>query len=230
MQKYRINTALMVPPLMVFLAKHPLVDDYDLSSLAIIWCGAAPLSAESEDAVRQRLNIGIIRQGYGMTEGTLALFGQTDELHKSGSVGAVRHGILARICDVETGVALPANCPGELCFKGSVVMKGYVGDRQATEAMLDADGFLHTGDIGYYEETGEMFIVDRLKELIKYNGFQVPPAEIEGVLLQHADVLGAGVVGVPDERAGELPLAFVVRRTGSAVTADEIQRFVAGNE
>lgn len=219
----------MVPPLMVFFAKHPDVDHYDLSSLRVIWCGEAPLSAESVEAVTRRLNSAIIiRQGYGLTEGTLALIGQTDVRHKDGSVGELRPGLLARIADVETGDALPANRRGELCFKGGVVMKGYVGDRQATAAMVDADGWLHTGDIAYYEETGELFVVDRLKELIKYNGFQVPPAEIEGVLLQHSDVLEAGVVGEPDERVGERPVAFVVRREGSTVTEEEIRQFVAG--
>lgn len=214
---------------MVFLAKHPLVAAYDLSTVAIIWCGAAPLSAELEQSVRRRLSAGtIIRQGYGMTEATFALSGQTDDAHHSGSVGRLRHGLLARIVDEETGRALPANRTGELWFKGSVVMKGYVGDRRATDSTVDADGWLHSGDIGYYSDTGELFVVDRLKELIKYNGFQVPPAELEGLLLEHGDVMDAGVIGVPNERTGELPMAFVVRREGSRLGAEEVQRFVAG--
>lgn len=229
LQTYRINTLYMVPPLMVFLAKHPVVADYDLSTIAIIWCGAAPLSGELEQSVLRRLGAGtIIRQGYGMTEATFALSGQTDEAHRSGSVGMLRHGLLARVVDAETGRALPANQRGELWFKGSVVMKGYVGDKWSTNETVDADGWLHSGDIGYYEETGELFVVDRLKELIKYNGFQVPPAELEGLLLEHGDVMDAGVIGAPDERAGELPMAFVVRREGSGLDAAAVQRFVSG--
>lgn len=219
----------MVPPLMVFLAKSPLVDNYDVSTLKIIWCGAAPLSKESEDAVQKRLGIPVIRQGYGMTEGTLAFSGQTDEHHSSGSVGVLRNGVLARIVDETTGVNLPAFKPGEVWVKGSVVMKGYVNDEEATRRTIDADGWLHTGDIGYYNNEGELFIVDRLKELIKYNGFQVPPAEIEGVLLQHPSIADAGVVGKPDEKAGELPLAFVVKQKNSVLTKKDIVDFVAGN-
>lgn len=217
----------MVPPLMVFLAKNAIVDKYDLSSVKVIWCGAAPLSKELEDSVSHRLNIPIIRQGYGMTEGTLALTGQTDENHKTGSVGIVRAGLLCRIVDVETGRNLPAHEKGELLFKGSVIMKGYIGDTVSTKNTIDSDGWLHTGDIGYYDETGELFIVDRLKELIKYKGFQVPPAEIEGILLQNTKIRDAGVIGVPDDDAGELPLAFVVPQEQVTLTEQEVIDFVA---
>lgn len=218
----------MVPPLMVFLAKHPLVDQYDLSSLKIIWCGAAPLSKELEDAVQRRLNVPIIRQGYGMTEGTLAFTGQTDDHHSSGSVGVIRAGFLARIVNEDTGENMPAFERGEIWMKGSAVMKGYVNDEQSTSSTIDTDGWLHTGDIGYYNDEGELFIVDRLKELIKYKGYQVPPAEIEGVLLQHPKIADAGVVGKPDEDAGELPIAFVVKQSNVELTEREILQFVAG--
>lgn len=231
-QKYHINTLYMVPPLMVFLAKHPLVDSYDMRSLAIIWCGAAPLSATTEQAVRRRLAVPFIRQGYGMTEATLALCAQTDDCHTAGSVGRLRAGLWARVRDIETGAALPANRHGELCFRGSVIMRGYVGDAAATDAMIDADGWMHSGDVGYYTDGGEVFVVDRLKELIKYKGFQVPPAELEGILLQHPAVMDAAVVGRPDEVAGELPTAFVVRRTvdGDAeqLSGNDVVKFVAG--
>lgn len=214
---------------MVFLAKSPLVDNFDLSSLQVIFCGAAPLSKESEDAVQKRLGIPIIiRQGYGMTEGTLAFTGQTDEHHSSGSVGILKNGLMARIVDETTGENLPAFKRGEVWIKGSILMKGYVNDEEATKRTIDKDGWLHTGDIGYYNNDGELFIVDRLKELIKYNGFQVPPAEIEGLLLQHPKIADAGVVGKPDERVGEMPLAFVVRQRNVELTEKEVVDFVAG--
>lgn len=214
---------------MVFLAKSPLVDKYDLSSLKVIWCGAAPLSKESQDAVQKRIGIPIVRQGYGMTEGTLAFTGQTDDHQTSGSVGTFRFGFMCRIVDENSGENMPAYKPGEIWVKGSAVMKGYAKNPEATRHTIDADGWLHTGDIGYYSDDGELFIVDRLKELIKYKAFQVPPAEIEGLLLQHSKIADAGVVGKPDELAGELPLAFVVKQKNVELTEKEVVAFIAGN-
>lgn len=214
---------------MVFLAKSPLVLRYDLSSLLIIWCGAAPLSKELQDSVQRRLNIQAIRQGYGMTEGSLSFTGQTDHNQKAGSVGVLRAGFSARLIDVESGRTVGPNEKGELLFRGKALMLGYVGDIEATRHTIDADGWLHTGDIGYFDEHGELFIVDRLKELIKYKGFQVPPAEIEGLLLQCPSVREAGVIGVADDEAGELPLAFVVRQEGcDELTERDVLDFVAG--
>lgn len=228
-EKYRANMTHVVPPLMVFLAKHPIVAQYDVSSLKIIHCGAAPLSKELEEAVRTRIGVPVVRQGYGMTESTLSVTQQTHQRCKIGSVGVLVAGNAGRVMDIETGKLLPANERGELQFAGPTIMKGYIGNRAATEATIDADGWLHTGDIGYYDADGEWFIVDRLKELIKYNGFQVPPAEIEGILLQHPLISDAGVVGVPDERVGEKPLAFVVRQSnGGALTEQAVLDFVAG--
>lgn len=130
--------------------------------------------------------------------------------------------------DLETGKNVGPNERGELCVKGPQVMKGYCGDPQATTASFDSDGFLHTGDVGYYDEDGFFYIVDRVKELIKYKGYQVPPAELEAVLLTHPAVKDAGVIGVPDEAAGELPLAFVVKQPKASVTKEELITYVAG--
>ena len=124
--------------------------------------------------------------------------------------------------------ALGPNCEGELCFKGDTIMKGYCDDEKATKAMIDEDGFLHTGDVGYYDEDGYFFIVDRIKELIKYKGFQVPPAELEAILLTHPKIRDAAVVGLPDEIAGELPFAFVEKQPGVEITAEEIIKYVNG--
>lgn len=230
LQKHKINTAYIVPPLMVYLSKNALVDKYNLTSLQVIWCGAAPLSKEVEDAVRARIGIPVIRQGYGMTEGTLAFTGQTDDFHKSGSVGVIRKGTWGKIVDTETGAVLGPHGQGELCFKATTIMKGYVGDQLATSATIDKDGWLHTGDIGYYDENREFFIVDRIKELIKYKAFQVPPAEIEAVLLTHSGVKDVGVIGVPDEDAGELAFAFVVSQPNTNLNREEIIKYVAGEQ
>lgn len=167
---FRTNTIFVVPPLMVFLAKSPLVTGYDLSSIKVLWSGGAALSKELVDAVQGRIGVPIVRQGYGMTEGSISFTGQTDENHKSGSVGVLRTGIWGRVIDIETGKSLPALQTGELLFKGSCVMKGYIDNEEATRNTIDEDGWLHTGDIGYYDNDGELFIVGRLKELIKYKG------------------------------------------------------------
>lgn len=227
-QKYRVMVAFMVPPLMVFLAKHPIVDKYDLSSLVMLLSGAAPLSKETEDAIKARIGIPTIRQGYGLSEATLSLTTQSDDKCKPGSVGVLRKGLYAKVIDPETGNSLGANQRGELCFKGNCIMKGYIGDKKSTDAMIE-NGWLHTGDIGFFDDDLEFFIVDRIKELIKYKAFQVPPAEIEALLLTHQKVKDVAVVGKPDELAGELPFAFVVKQEGADLTEQDVMDFVASN-
>lgn len=139
----------------------------------IIGCGAAPLSKDLQDAVTARLNVFSVRQGYGMSEMTLSVLCQSDTHAKAGSVGNLRPGVWGKIIDPESGRALGPNELGEMCFKGSAIMKGYIRNPEATQATIDADGWLHTGDIGYHDDHEEWFIVDRIKELIKYKGFQV---------------------------------------------------------
>lgn len=175
-EKYRCSVAFLVPPLMVFLAKNDLVDKYDLSSLRFIMSGAAPLSKELEQSVMDRLQIPnlVIKQGYGMTELTVSVLSQKDVV-KPGSVGDVNSGVYAKVSD-DNGHALGPNQIGELCFRGTTMMLGYIGDENATKAIIDSDGWLHTGDVGYYDNDYQFFIVDRIKELIKWKGYQVPPA------------------------------------------------------
>lgn len=213
---------------MVLLAKSPLFDKYDLSSLKNISCGAAALSKEVEDKVRERFKGKVtIRQGYGMSETTYGIIGSLENI-KPGSIGEVFLGAKVKVVD-ENGKSLGPNQPGELCFKSLRVMKGYINDPKATKETIDSDGWLHTGDIAYYDEDKQFFIVDRLKELIKYKAFQVAPAEIEGLLLSNPKIKDAGVIGVPDEESGELPMAFVVKQPGVALTEKEVQDFVAKN-
>lgn len=225
-ENYRCNLLFLVPPLMVFLAKHPMIDGYDLSSIRVIICGAAPLSKELEQTVFDRLKNPKmkIRQGYGMSEMSLSVLIQKATFNP-GSVGDVNEGHLVKVID-ENGKSLGPNKQGELCFKGIQVMLGYIGDVKATKDTIDKDGWLHTGDVGYYDNEKQFFIVDRIKELIKWKGYQVPPAEIEGVLLSHLKIRDAAVIGVPDDLVGELPLAFVVKADDN-LTEDEVIQFVA---
>lgn len=223
--KYRVTLAHLVPPIVLALSKSPIVDQYDLSTLRAVFSGAAPLDANLTRSCMQRLNLRI-RQGYGMTETspvTHSSPANPDEV-KHGSVGVPAPNTECKIIDLESGEPLPHNKEGELCVRGPQIMKGYLNRPEATAATIDEDNWLHTGDIAYVDEDGHFYIVDRAKELIKYKGFQVPPAELEALLLTHEAVADAAVIPCPDEEAGEVPKAFVVLR-GTA-TAEELMDFV----
>lgn len=227
-EKFRVNILTLVPPIMVLLAKSTLFDKYDLSSVKDIGCGAAHLSREIEEQVKTRFKGEVtIRQGYGLTEATFGTLTGVLNL-KPGSVGQVVKGVYAKVID-EKGNILGPNQIGELCFKSLRVMKGYIDNKKATDEMIDNEGWLHTGDLGYYDQDLQFFIVDRLKELIKYKGFQVAPAELETILLTHKKILDCGVIGVPDEIAGELPMAFVVKKPGESLSEKEVQNFIENN-
>ena len=227
-QKYRVTQAPLVPPIVLALAKHPAVDQYDLSSLREIFSGAAPLGAEVEHACAARLGCRV-RQGYGMTEFAGASISKPDNRAsgKTGSVGWIWAGMEARIVDVDSGADCGRNARGELWMRGPNVMMGYFRRPEATAEMLLPDGWLRTGDVALVDDDGEFHIVDRVKELIKHNGYQVAPAELEALLLRHPAIVDAAVIPSPDEESGEVPKAFVVLR--SAVTPEEIMDFVAGH-
>lgn len=163
-----------------------------------------------------------------MTETTLGVLMKPPNSRKLGSVGKVVPGMMAKVID-ENGKALGPYQEGELCLKGPLIMKGYVNDPAATAATIDKDNWLHTGDVAYYDNDKFFFIVDRIKELIKYKAFQVAPAELEALLLTHPAVSDSAVIGLPDDEAGELPLAFVVLKNGKTATVKELQQFVADN-
>lgn len=210
------------------LAKSPLVDKYNLSSIQEIICGAAALSRDTEIAVRKRIGEDIaIRQGYGLSEATLSVLG-SGIAPKPGSVGEAMRGICVKIID-DSGKSVGPNVQGELCFKGDRIMRGYIGNKADTSSTIDKDGWLHSGDIGYYDEDKHFFIVDRLKELIKYKAIQVAPAEVEAVILTHEKVKDCGVIGIPDEEAGELPFAYVVKQPGVELTENEVIEHVKIN-
>ena len=226
MQDHKITRAYLVPPIILGLAKHPIVDRFDLSNLEVIMSGAAPLGHEVQEAAQERVGC-VVMQGYGLTETSPVTHMNPDEKDKgrAGSIGFLIPNTEAKYVDPESGKELDAGETGELWIRGPQVMKGYLENEEATRHTIDVEGWLHTGDIGYADGDGYFFLVDRLKELIKYKGFQVPPAELEALLLSHPSVADAAVIPVADEEAGEIPKAFVVK--SAEVSADDLMSFVA---
>ena len=226
LQKYEITTAPLVPPIVLALAKHPIVDKFNLSSLSLVFSGAAPLSAALAEEASKRIGCPLA-QGYGMTEASPVthLTPYTEGRGKPGSAGQVVPNTEVKIVDLASGKELGPNEEGELLIRGPQIMKGYLNHPEVTAESIDADGWYRSGDIGYADEEGYFFIVDRVKELIKYKGMQVAPAELEALLLTHPAVMDAAVIPSQDEEAGEVPKAFVVKK--GEVSDTEIMAFVA---
>jgi len=224
-QNHQISRAFVVPPIVLALAKQPIVGEYDLSSLVMMLSGAAPLGSDVAGACAERLGCRV-KQGYGLTEiiPTHAV-PERSKPGKLGTVGVCVPGVECKIIDIESGDELDVGETGEICVRGPQQMKGYLNRPEATAAMIDAEGWIHTGDVGVVDNDGYLTVVDRLKELIKYKGYQVAPAELEAILLAHPAVADAAVIPSPDDEAGEVPKAFVVLR-GEA-TGDELMAFVA---
>jgi acyl-CoA synthetase (AMP-forming)/AMP-acid ligase II len=243
-QDHKITRAFVAPPILLALAKHPLVDQYDLSSLTSITSGAAPLDEQLALAAEQRLRKGAdtgvtVAQGYGMTE-LSPVSHTTPDLGAEppgvpagsvpkGSVGFAVPNSECRLVDPATGRDAAPGERGELWVRGPNVMKGYLNNPEATADTIDADGWLHTGDVAVVDGNGCYTVVDRVKELIKYKGYQVAPAELEAVLISHPEIADAAVIGVPDRESGEeLPKAFVVRSPGSTLTREAVIEYMAG--
>lgn len=222
LEKYRVTYAYVVPPIMLALANNPLVDNYDLTALRALFSGAAPLSEHVARTAATRLGCSIM-QGYGMTEAAPATHGTRDG--DTASIGQTLPNTESKIVNVLTGAELGPGEEGEICVRGPQVMKGYLNNPEATAAMIDADGWLHTGDIGSADESGRFVVVDRVKELIKYKGMQIAPAELEAILLAHPAIADAAVVPLEDEEAGQVPKAFVVLKEQSS--AEDIMTYVA---
>jgi 4-coumarate--CoA ligase len=226
-QEHKVTRAYVVPPIVLALAKHPLVDQFDLSSLRSVFSGAAPLGAELAAEASARIGCEVV-QGYGLTETSPVTHATPPGQFKPGSIGVAISNTECRVVDPD-GNDLGVGDDGEIWIRGPQVMKGYLNNPGATAATIDEDGWLHTGDIGHIDADDHWYIVDRLKELIKYKGFQVPPAELEGLLLTHPAVADGAVIPVPDEEAGEVPKAFVVLKPGAEATPEEIMEHVAGH-
>ncbi|CAM6097772.1 unnamed protein product [Calypogeia fissa] len=228
-ERYRISHLPVVPPILLALVKSPLSDKYDLSSLQFMGSGAAPLGKELMALTAKKFKGVNLGEGYGLTE-TCGLGAYVPSVATStvpfGSVGFLVPHMHARIVDLYSGKPLPPNEKGELWLRGPAIMEGYLNNEKATAETLDKDGWLHTGDIARIDDNGCFFIVDRLKELIKYNGLQVAPAELEAILISHPEIEDGAVAGFPDEQTGQIPVAFVVRRSTS-LSEDDVMSFVA---
>ena len=220
-QAHKVRLLLVAPPVAIALAKHPMVDQFDLSSLKVVLSAAAPLGSEVSEACGKRLGCAVI-QGYGMTELSPLSHAVPHRKPKPGSVGITSPNAQTRIVDPATGTNQGPGQEGEVWVRGPQVMLGYLNNPDATAKTMDGD-WLKTGDLGMVDADGYLFIRDRLKELIKVKGFQVAPAEVEGELLTLPGVADAAVIGVPDDEAGEVPMAFVVSTAGAIPDASAIQ-------
>lgn len=219
-QNYKPSHAHLVPPIILGLAKNPLVDQYDLSSLETIVSAASPLGFDTESAARDRIGC-IVKQAWGMSElSPIGTYTPTSNV-KVGSVGPLVSNTSAKIIDETTGKSLGPNEEGELVLKGPQVMMGYLDEPQKTRACLSESGWLRTGDLARYDEDGYFTITDRIKELIKVRGFQVAPAELEDLLLGHDAVNDVAVIQIADEQSGELPRAYIVLKEEGAKGDEE---------
>ncbi|MFC8825617.1 4-coumarate--CoA ligase family protein [Streptomyces sp. NPDC057137] len=230
-EKHRINGLYVAPPIVLALAKHPAVARYDLSSLDYIVCSAAPLDSRLAEACSARLGLPPVRQAYGMTElspGTHVVPLDVDN-PPAGAVGKLLPSTEMRIVSLDDpGTDAPEGATGEVLIRGPQVMKGYLGQPEETAHMIDTDGWVHTGDVGRVDADGWLFVVDRVKELIKYKGFQVAPADLEALLLTHESIADAAVIGVYDEDGNEIPKAYVVRQpTAPGLTEADVMAYVA---
>ncbi|QHN99634.1 4-coumarate--CoA ligase [Arachis hypogaea] len=231
-EKQRVSVVMAVPPLVVALSKNPAVEEYELSSIRMVMSGGASLANDIEDAFHSRLPQAILRQALGMTESgpviSMSLsFAKYPMTTKLGSCGTVIRNAEMKIIDPLTGSSLFYNTPGEICIRGQQIMKGYLNNEKATAEAIDEEGWLHTGDIGYVDDDDELFVVDRLKELIKFKAFQVAPVELEVLLMTHPSIQDAAVVPQQDDVAGEVPVAFVVRSSNDPITEDAVKDFIA---
>ncbi|MFN3219789.1 MAG: AMP-binding protein [Acidimicrobiales bacterium] len=227
-QEHRLTHFYAVPPMILALAKQPIIDDYDLSSLELVLSGAAPLGAELAEEAAARIDCPVV-QAYGMTEMSPASHITPPGQYRPGSVGVTVPNAECRIVDPFSGEDQDVGGEGELWMRGPMVMAGYLNNPEATAATIDDDGWLHTGDVATIDAEHHVYIVDRVKELIKVKGFQVAPAELEALIITHPAIADVAVIGIPDDEAGELPKAFVVAKPGQSITEAELQEFVAGH-
>ena len=227
-ETHKVTKAPIVPPIVLGLAKHPAVEKYDLSSLELILSGAAPLGEGVALEAANRIGCNIA-QGFGMTEASPVthLLPISDEKKNIGSIGLPIPNTEVMIVDPETETPLGKNQNGEIWIRGPQIMKGYLNRPKDTADSITKDGWYRTGDIGYVDEEGLFYAVDRIKELIKFKGMQVAPAELEALLLTHPSIADVAVIPVADEEAGELPKAVVVAKPGVEMSEADVMSFVS---
>ncbi|XP_010498481.1 PREDICTED: 4-coumarate--CoA ligase-like 8 [Camelina sativa] len=230
-EKYRVRSLVLAPPVLVAMINGSdlIKDKYDLTSLKTVRSGGAPLSKEVTESFLEKYPTVDVFQAYALTESNSA-GASTDSVEESqryGAVGMLSSGVEARIVDPDTGRFLGENQTGELWLKSPAIAKGYIRNEEARNEAITSQGWLKTGDLCYIDDDGFLFIVDRLKELIKYKAYQVPPAELEALLLTHPEIKDVAVIPFPDEEVGQFPMACVVRKTGSFLAEKSIMEFVA---
>ncbi|CAH2036720.1 unnamed protein product [Thlaspi arvense] len=230
-EKYRATSLVLAPPVVVAMINGAdmVKTKYDLSSLRTLRCGGAPLSKEVTEGFLEKYLTVDIFQGYALTEsnGAGASADTVEESRRYGAVGLLSSGVEARIVDPSTGRVMGVNQTGELWLKGPSIANGYYRNEEATKEAFDPQGWLKTGDLCYIDDDGFVFIVDRLKELIKYKGYQVPPAELEALLLSHPDILDAAVIPFPDKEVGQCPMAYVARKPESNLSEKQVIDFIS---
>ncbi|KAI3974575.1 hypothetical protein MKX01_020347 [Papaver californicum] len=231
-QKYRVSVAPIVPPIVVELAKNPMAGSFEFSSIRAFLSGGAPLGKQLHEELKCKVPQAIVGQAYGMSEGGPALtvslvFAKQPLPSKFGSSGHIVRNAEVKIMDPVTGFSLARNQSGEICARGPQIMKGYLNDEDGTMRTIDEEGWLHTGDIGYIDNDDEIFIVDRVTELINFKEFKIAPAELEALLLSHPFIDGAAVVSQDDCAAGEVVVAFVVQSDGAELIEDDVKEFVS---
>ncbi|KAG5319628.1 4CL3 ligase, partial [Pseudoatta argentina] len=231
LEKNKVTALFCVPPIVLFLTASALLKKHHFHHVNFIMCGAAPLAETDIDRFYEKYNINSqiceFRQGYGLTETSPVAF--IGNGRKYSSIGQNIASCQARLVDITTQKDISTSGQtGELWVKGPHIMKGYLNDEKATKNTLTEDGWLKTGDIAYYDEDFDFYITDRLKELIKVKGFQVPPAELEALLRMHPDVEEAAVIGIPHDRYGEVPKAFIMVKENKKPTEDDIKNFIKG--
>lgn len=231
-----VTFAPIVPPIILALVKNPIVKEFDLSGLKLqaIMTAAAPLAPELQTSFEKKFPGVDVQEAYGLTEHSCITLnygsiGKDNLAAKKNTVGRILPNLEVKFIDPDSGRSLPKNTPGEICVRSQCVMQGYYNNEEETSRTIDDKGWMHTGDIGYIDDDGDVFIVDRIKELIKYKGFQVAPAELEAILLTHPSIEDAAVVPLPDKEAGEIPAASIVMAPNAKETEDEIIKYVASN-
>ncbi|KAK9060181.1 hypothetical protein SSX86_020885 [Deinandra increscens subsp. villosa] len=231
-EEFRVTHLPLAPPVVVALvngSNERLVSQTNWSSVETVFSGGAPLPVAVIDKFKRRFPTVSLAQAYGLTEttGGISRIAGPYESTIVGTVGRLIAHCEAKIVDPNTGAGLPPMNRGELWVRGPFIMKGYVDDKEVIDTMVDSEGWLRTGDLCYFDNEGFLFVVDRLKELIKYKGYQVPPAELEHILQSHSDIAEAAVIPYPDEAVGQVPMAFVVRKKGSTINETQVKDYVA---